>query len=81
MKIKNRKEFYQRKTLKKTRLPTQLVVFFLSFLSEISCFVSMFLLLEWRVADHVFITSFQWEQLALWKERKEPHHPLKLERN
>jgi hypothetical protein len=31
--------------------------------------------------NHVFITSFQREQLAswsrLWKERKEPHHPLK----
>jgi hypothetical protein len=37
----------------------------------------MFLSLEWRAADHVFIASFQREQLALWKERKEPHHPLK----
>jgi len=26
--------------------------------------------------DHVFVASFQREQLALWKERKEPHHPL-----
>jgi len=31
--------------------------------------------------DHVFVASFQREQLALWKERKESHHPLKLERN
>jgi hypothetical protein len=31
--------------------------------------------------DHIFVASFQREQLALWKERKEPHHPLKLERN
>jgi hypothetical protein len=31
--------------------------------------------------DHVFVASFQREQLALYKERKEPHHPLKLERN
>jgi hypothetical protein len=41
----------------------------------------MFLSLEWRAADHVFIASFQREQLAswsqLWKERKELHHPLK----
>jgi hypothetical protein len=36
----------------------------------------MFLSLEWRAADHVFIASFQREQLALWKKRKEPHHPL-----
>jgi hypothetical protein len=36
----------------------------------------MFLSLEWRGADHVFIASFQMEQLALWKERKESHHPL-----
>jgi len=49
---------------------------FLSFLSAISCLVSMFLSLEWRAADHVFIASFQREQLALWKERKEPHRPL-----
>jgi hypothetical protein len=27
-------------------------------------------------ANHVFIASFLREQLALWKERKEPHHPL-----
>jgi hypothetical protein len=60
-----------------TFLPAQLAVFFLSFLSEISYLVSMFLSLEWRAADHVFIASFQREQLALWKERKEPHHPLK----
>jgi hypothetical protein len=33
------------------------------------------------VEDHVFVASFQREQLVLWKERKEPHHPLKLERN
>ena len=26
--------------------------------------------------DHVFVASFQRKQLALWKERKEPHHPL-----
>jgi hypothetical protein len=31
--------------------------------------------------DHVFVALFQREQLALWKERKEPHPPLKLERN
>jgi len=41
----------------------------------------MFLSLEWRAAYHVFIASFQREQLAswsqLWKERKEPYHPLK----
>jgi hypothetical protein len=41
----------------------------------------MFLLLDWRAADHVFISSFQrktagasWSQL--WKERKELYHPL-----
>jgi hypothetical protein len=50
-------------------------------LSAISCLVSMFLLLDWRAADHVFISSFQrktagasWSQL--WKERKELYHPL-----
>jgi hypothetical protein len=32
--------------------------------------------LIFRAAYHVFIASFQREQLALWKERKEPHHPL-----
>jgi hypothetical protein len=69
------------KTLKKTCLPAQLAVFFLSFLSEISCLVSMFLSLELRAAYYIFIASFQREQLALWKERKEPHHPLKMERN
>jgi len=28
------------------------------FLSAISCLVSMFLLLDWRAADHIFIASF-----------------------
>jgi len=37
-------------------------------LSAISCLVSMFLLLDWRVADHVFIDPFQRKQLV-------PHGP------
>jgi len=37
-------------------------------LSAISCLVSMFLLLDWRAADHVFIASFQRKQLV-------PHGP------
>jgi len=33
-------------------------------LSAISCLVSMFLSLDWRAADHVFIVSFQRKQLV-----------------
>jgi hypothetical protein len=55
---------------------------FFPFFSENSCCLSFIVMPDFWSCNHVFIASFQREQLALWKDRKKPHHPLKkLERN
>jgi hypothetical protein len=54
----------ENKTLQQTPLP----IWFLSFFFVNFLLVSMFLLLDWRAADHIFIASFQRKQLV-------PHGP------
>jgi hypothetical protein len=50
---------------------------FFPFFSANSCCFSFIITPDFWSCNHVFIASFQREQLALWKDRKKPHHPLK----